>query len=603
MKEYDEFRLVLSPRSDGAPGWGVYVDAVPPGVDPRFCGHTGEVKAAMTRVELERLRQAAPHPESWMKDVGRCVWRSLMTSRAAEAFTMSRQASRARGRGLRLAIVNSGGLVGALFGETVALCELPVEVLHDAHDFIALSPDISVSRRPRARPDASAAPISLPLKVTVAISTPTGYGFDPIHELRAIRAALAGLGDNVRLNVVQPATRESFRAALQDGPHVVHFIGHGDFGIVGDDATPVGYLGFTNNAGHLDQVDAEQFEEFFRYTDVRLVVLTACQSAAAAPREPPYPLTALDGVAQRLVGGPASVTAVVAMQFDLGHEAAELFSREFYGHLLDPCCPLDEAISRARWALRTQLKPTQGRAWITPTLTWRCQDSRVFSYLPVSTPESRAHIEEIEKMVASFRRLLVDIEEVPPEEWPGYLGFARNKLAEIGAVLGQRAALVPAAARAGWRIGKVDGRVEVPLYFHSDSAVPVTALELSVAFAGASLEFLAVELHGGYFSGCSFVAPEDARDLVELSLLRPAAAPWTPGESQVATLVFNVRSSGRLGLTNLVLRKVTATRGGAPVLCDAVDGAIIIDPRPPAPALRDAKAPLHPVRHAAAGAQ
>lgn len=620
MSEYDEFRLVMSPRPEGGPPWSVYIDECPPGVPAHLLGAAGSVPApALSRADLASLRAQAPWPNSaLLKQIGQRVWGSIMTTRVADAFRRSRATATARGRGLRVTLVSQGD-VDVPTGQQIALCELPIEVLYDDIDqqYVAVQPATTVSRRPYPRPDAGAVSLDLPLCITVVVSTPNLLGFDAEKELDVIKTALESVSDRVRLDIVRPATREAFRKSLAKGPHVVHFIGHGGFDAVGEEGTPVGYLAFMKDNGDLDPVDAEQFEAFFSGTNVRLVVLTACASAAPMPPQSPYPLTAMDGVAQRLVGGGGSaVSAVVAMQFDLEQNAAVAFAAGFYESLLDPACALDEAVTRARTRVRLDLpQGTAHRAWVTPTLYWRARGSRVFELLPSLSPADQAQVDEIVRATGTIRGLLGEVRRAAVAEIPGYMLFSRNMLGQVASLAAQRASLVKRALRAEWLIAKAGSTASLRLYLHASSAAPVGALDFTVAFPPETLALTAVTGEAVLpvavtapapvaplavappapdpAAGAPLVVPAGGAPLavaagpapstgvVAISLRNDAPLPWIAGEALVARLSFQVTSpDGRPSLADIDLRNIVLTQGGATSACDDIDGAIIIDPTP-----------------------
>ena len=132
-----------------------------------------------------------------------------------------------------------------------------------------------------------------------------------------------------------------------------------------------------------DPVGADEFGVALNRPDLRLrlVVLTACSSAAAQPKDPgesKYLANAFDGVAHHLLRA-TDVSAVVAMQFDLEVAAAKVFAREFYKSLLADQEDIDVAVSRCRQELATRFDLGSG-VWITPALYSRSRNGRVFEF-------------------------------------------------------------------------------------------------------------------------------------------------------------------------------------------------------------------------------
>jgi hypothetical protein len=214
--------------------------------------------------------------------------------------------------------------------------------------------------------------------------------------LDAIRDALRGLAFDpagrplangpVRVTLCCPPTRGRFEQLLRDeGPwHIVHFVGHGAFQVVGDDPTPSAHLLFERpQTRESDPVGAETLGVLLTLNKPgpRLVVLTACSSAAAKPRDPgryKYPASAFDGVSHHLLRA-TDVTAVVAMQFDLEVAAARVFAREFYKSFLLERQDIDVAVGRCRQALATAFDVGTG-VWVTPALYSRSRDGRIFEF-------------------------------------------------------------------------------------------------------------------------------------------------------------------------------------------------------------------------------
>ena len=110
---------------------------------------------------------------------------------------------------------------------------------------------------------------------------------------------------------------------------------------------------------------------------MRLVVLSACSSAAPTPKQVEETVSPFEGVAQKLITGNSGVSAVVAMQFDLENKAAVEFSKSFYSHLLKPGLSLDEIVTMGRKAIMVSLDAGH-RAWVNPVLYWRSKGCKVF---------------------------------------------------------------------------------------------------------------------------------------------------------------------------------------------------------------------------------
>lgn len=604
-KEYDEFCVEISPRPEGGAPWSLFIAECPPGVPEGLKGAAGIIQTpALTRDDLRKLRSGDVWPDSvLLRDIGRRVWSSVMNPKVAEAFASARASAKLRKRGLRVTLVTRGER-DAPFGAQIATSELPFEVLCDTSDnYVAVQPDITVSRRPYPQPESGPAPIDLPLRIMVAVSTPLLLNFDAAKELAVIQEAFAGVTDRVSIEIVQPATRPAFAAALQKAPHVVHFIGHGGFASVGEEGTQVGYLAFMKDTGEIDPVDASDFEAFFEGTDVRLVVLTACASAAPMPDVSPYPLTAMDGVAQRLVGGQLSrVAAVVAMQFDLEQPAAVAFAAGFYEGLLDPSCSLDEAVNRGRRKVRQAPGlGTAHRAWVTPTLHWRSRGSHVFEVFEELSPADQAKLGELNRTIAKLREVLGKVGQAGPAEIPGYILFAITPIEMLVDATRQRALVVRRAARLDWIVANAGSGGEVQLFLSSATAEPIESLEVDLSYPADCLSLVSVtpepvlpDLTLGPTAdlaadtapvdpAAGAAAPVEVSTLTTLRITLRNAAPvaWPTGERCVARIKLDVASpDGRARLADLDLSSVWITQGGQKVAGDDIDGGVVIDPRP-----------------------
>ncbi len=175
------------------------------------------------------------------------------------------------------------------------------------------------------------------LKILVAAASPAGLPALRIEdEFAHVAQALDPLasGVEVRSGV---ATLDALQDALLDGPDVLHFTGHGGF-----DEVAGGFLVFDDGHGNPQMVDAEVLAAYLRGSNVRLVILNACDSARSDPAD------SFAGVAPRLVQ--AGLPAVVAMQTYLPDPCAPVFAAACYRALADGQ-PVDTAVTAGRVAL------------------------------------------------------------------------------------------------------------------------------------------------------------------------------------------------------------------------------------------------------------
>jgi hypothetical protein len=217
-------------------------------------------------------------------------------------------------------------------------------------------------------------PVQPPLRILVVCATPSDL--PPVRaaqEVRAIRSALTPLtatgaaaiavlenatwqGLEARLSLSSPAGGASQTRPL--GPHVVHFIGHGQ--VIGN--TPC--LALERNDGMAEFIPAAQLEFVLRASEaLRLVILNACESERVAL-----------AVAQ---GGIATVGA----RFRIEDATAVQFAGPFYRALAQGE-PVDSAANAGRVALWTATG-AETRDWGLPVVLAPGGQLDLFRILPV----------------------------------------------------------------------------------------------------------------------------------------------------------------------------------------------------------------------------
>ena len=168
----------------------------------------------------------------------------------------------------------------------------------------------------------------LPVEPTSVLEELTKLDEDGKIELRSLPAIEAA-------NDRGPCRRVTF-ADFEDvvfnfDPHVIHFLGHGKHGPVGDRA--LGEIAFTDDLGERaswcrDQRFANLLDDSAR--SLHLVFLQACESADATTTSS---FQTIVGMAQSISS--RSVPAVVAMHYRLGGGVGNALSRAFYTSLAD----------------------------------------------------------------------------------------------------------------------------------------------------------------------------------------------------------------------------------------------------------------------------
>ncbi|MFL5704999.1 MAG: CHAT domain-containing protein, partial [Ktedonobacteraceae bacterium] len=207
---------------------------------------------------------------------------------------------------------------------------LPWELLHDGEDFLVLrsSNPVAILRRfPQLDQAQHQASFDPPLRILLITAQPEDTGFvDPRSLARELLDEMQGQieGGAVELEFLRPPTLAALRARLRDQGRpiqVLHFDGHGIF----EGGMKHGLLAFEDDRGQLDLVRAEQLAGVLRGSRVRLVVLTACQSAVSAADNP------FSSIAGRLIQ--CGINAVVAMSANVLVATTVRYSEIFYRSL------------------------------------------------------------------------------------------------------------------------------------------------------------------------------------------------------------------------------------------------------------------------------
>jgi hypothetical protein len=240
--------------------------------------------------------------------------------------------------------------------KTPKLHRIPWECLQDGDKALAASAATPFSRYLAGKWQPGNPILIRPIKILVAIADPDNlseYNLQPIardQEWTLLEEATAGLKE-VDLDLLQgPCTLATIEEKLQQGYHILHFVGHGKFSgtreemvlYLADESNQVNLVNGEDLAAMLTRqladVDAQRNDK------LRLVFLASCQSASSSPAD------AFRGVAPALVA--AGVPAVLAMQDLVPVDTARKFSQTFYKQLLKHG-QIDLASNQARSSVMT----------------------------------------------------------------------------------------------------------------------------------------------------------------------------------------------------------------------------------------------------------
>jgi len=251
------------------------------------------------------------------------------------------------------------------------LARLPWELLFNPYNksFIATRRSQPVVRflDSSTRPPASLH-IQGPLKVLLVQASP--FNLSPLNLEASEKAIRDIFGRRAEITLLPDATPAKLRNLLSSNKtfHILHYDGHGFF----DQYEERGLLALMNEKGSTQTLSGSDLSNYLDGTNVRLVVLAACQ-------------TGQDGIRQRFVGfaqrlmQSSELPAVVAMQFAIPDQSAIAFIRGFYGALADGY-PVDAAIAEGRMAI---LEVTSEKApdWATPLLLMRTTNGQLWKRL------------------------------------------------------------------------------------------------------------------------------------------------------------------------------------------------------------------------------
>ena len=294
--------------------------------------------------------------------------------------------------GIRIAYLSSAGIatnqnaglrVRLRLNDMPELARIPWEILHDGQDFLIFSPQFTLVRYLELAQPLKPFAAQSALRVLFILSSPRDdEPLDIAREWTRLQDALADTVSTglVEIELLEHATFVNLQEQLgKNQYHILHFSGHGMFDERAATDANKGKLVFVNEDGRRQVIDAIELGRLVQTHDsLRLVVLNACDGARADTGN------VFAGTAQTLMD--KAVPAVIAMQFPITDEAAQIFSRALYGAFADGFengFNLDAALNRARLAMQRS-----GLEWATPVLFTR-QDDALFALSALSDAQKR----------------------------------------------------------------------------------------------------------------------------------------------------------------------------------------------------------------------
>lgn len=354
-READGYRLQV-----GAPGvHHVTYAAIDPD-DPELRGLLDIVPGRLVESSA-RLRFAAGSPaEHALRQLGTRLFRAIMVDEVPGRLGAALDRAQEEGRALRI----------TLRIRPTELQNWPWELMYDPRklkeEFLG-----KIATLVRAPGDLGVVPalrVNGPLRILGVVAAPADQpDLKAVDSERALlTAALADMieAGRVELDWAVP-TQDGVHAALRRGPwHVLHFIGHGDFDMVGGQ----GRLWLCGPDGRGDALSARDLANMCQaHPSLRLAVLNACQSAYGDGVDP------YSSMAAALVR--ARVPAVVAMQYPITDDAAEAFTAPFYEGLAAGQ-PVDLCMRFGRQRISSGIRGSL--EWSTPVLYLSSSSGRIF---------------------------------------------------------------------------------------------------------------------------------------------------------------------------------------------------------------------------------
>ena len=248
------------------------------------------------------------------------------------------------------------------------MTRIPWEYCRDERSFLALDESSPIVRYTSVGTAVSSTNTPEKVRILLVTASPKDQPLiDLDAQIKRVKESLDKLvkAGRVELKVVEHATRRDLRSNFRRyDPHILHFLGHG---MVKDGD---GALLLEDNDGNTSTVDADDMYVLARSSSVRLVVLSACKTAA---HDEENTSDAIMGMAPKLVA--AGVPAVVAMQYEVPEDTAVAFVRDLYQFLADGD-PLDAAMTEAR--IGVYFDNDDKLHWAIPVLFMRSPDGKIW---------------------------------------------------------------------------------------------------------------------------------------------------------------------------------------------------------------------------------
>ena len=238
------------------------------------------------------------------------------------------------------------------------IASLPWEYLHDDEVFLVTRRSILISRLPVGLKKKKLESLDSVLRMLVIISGPDDPRISPLNTEKEQEIILEAVDKLVRdqkieVDFTEDATFENVESYLNEQDYnIIHFTGHG-INIEGK-----GYLVFETEDHKARRIDNKTLSDLFSERDIRLVVLSSCESAKGSNKE------AFGDLASML--SKRGIPAVVAMQYSVFDDVAIKFAQIFY-QTIAAGKPVDLSLKEARLVMKNSEK-SNGFDFATPVI-------------------------------------------------------------------------------------------------------------------------------------------------------------------------------------------------------------------------------------------
>lgn len=430
--EYQDFEIEITTQGDGR--HQVNVIKTPAGETHQpitFGLSDAELKERLSQLEKDlRYKETMTNEQkrvrlAVVKAFGASLFQALISDNLKSLYDQSRLITKQGQQGLRLKLRIQSSL----------LATVPWELLYDPRfaEFICTSRQISIVRYVALPQVVQLLATKPPLNVLGVVAAPKNLPLlDVAKEKQQVEESLKPLvakGLVTLTWLAQPNWRALLRAMRQGTWHVLHYVGHSGFDVVGDD----GYLSLEDGHGDEEQLSADKLGILLAdHGSLRLVVLNSCQGAHMGQ-------DIFSSMATTLIR--RGIPAVIGMQYDISDEAALEFALTFYETLAENV-PIETALAEARKAI--SLAVDESAEWGTPVFYTHAPQSVLFD-MPTTPPVADTHaldgvansttrsfiaVDQIDELVSTVRRLIPKLKLHPDQAAYAALVTALDEVAK-----------------------------------------------------------------------------------------------------------------------------------------------------------------------------